>query len=562
MIWKIYEPNTRLQKVLGDALGVSPLFAQLLLNRGIKTPEQGHHFLFGGLDDCADPFLMKDMEKASLRIKSAIDKKEKVLIYGDYDVDGVTSIALLADILEHLDADYQTFIPNRVEEGYGLNMDAITWAGTSGVDLIVTVDCGIDSVEEVEYAGSRGIDVIVTDHHVPKLSRRPPAYAVVDPHQADCAYPYKDLAGVGIAYKLAQALTKGGENVADRHLDLVALGTIADVAPLTGENRILVKSGMEQLKRTEKPGLKALMDVAGIEAERLTCRSVGFALGPRINAMGRINSADTALKLLMCMENSEAREIAAVLDRENRNRQSIQKGILKGALERVENDIDLSGRKVIVLADDQWHPGVIGIVASRLTEEYNKPTILIALEGKTGRGSGRSVEGFNLFEAINKAGEHLLGFGGHKGACGIEIEREKVQLFTERLNAVAGECFKENAELLPELKVDLQLPFSHISVRLINEIDKLMPYGSENEEPVFTTSGITVKNVPRDIGASGFKFLATCGSLTTCEAITFRKNHVARPKRGDAIDLAYTPSINSWRGIDSIQLNIKDLRIC
>lgn len=560
MIWKTFESNQRLQKQLSEHTGVSPVLAQLLLNRGVRTPEQAQDFLFGKLSSCHDPFLLKDMQKAVDRIRKAAEKKEKILIYGDYDVDGVTSTALLVHAFREIGADFETFIPNRLEEGYGMNIRAVALAREQGVKLIVTVDCGINSVHEIETANSYGIDVIVTDHHEVKDNEIPPAYAIVDPHQSDCNYPFKFLAGVGVAYKLARALLKGREESVDRHLDLVALGTVADVAPLCGENRILTKSGLEKLRFTSKEGLKALMDVARVQSDRITCRHIGFALGPRINAMGRVGSANTALELLLCEDQAKARELANILERENRNRQSIEKDILSDAMRMVEEEVDLDSERIIVLASDKWHPGVVGIVASRLTEEYALPAILISLDGEKGKGSGRSIDGFNLFEAISKAEEHLEDFGGHEAACGVRIKSDKVKEFRRKVNEAATECCTDKEPLLPELHIDMDLPFAQVGVKLIDELRLLMPHGPGNNEPVFAASGIKVKSPLREIGKSGFKFMAMCGSMT-CEAITFRKDEVHRPRQGDMINLAYSPSINSWEGIDTIQLNIKDLQI-
>jgi len=560
MIWKIHETNTRLQKVLSESLGISPLFAQLLVNRNLKTPEQAQDFLFGGISACRDPFLMKDMDRAVSRIKEAIVNEEKILIYGDYDVDGVTSTALLSNCLNDLGANFETFIPNRLEDGYGMNVRAVALARDHGVKLIITVDCGINSVKEVDVASKYGIDVIITDHHELKGDAHSAAYAIIDPHQEACEYPFKFLAGVGVAYKLARGLMAGREAEVDKHLDLVALGTIADVAPLNGENRILTKLGLKRLKNTDKPGLKALMEVAKVDQEKLTCRNIGFALGPRINAMGRVGSANVALELIMCTDDVKARSLARTLDKENRNRQTIERGIVKEAVDMIKADPDKYGEHVIIMADSAWHPGVIGIVASRITEQFNKPAILIALDGEQGKGSGRAVDGFNLFKAIDKSSEHLVDFGGHEAACGVKIEKAKVDSFRKKINEIAEECFMEEEEQVAELKVDLNIPFSHIGVKLINELELLSPHGPTNTEPVFSTKGIRVKSSPREIGRGGLKFLATCGTLT-CEAITFRKNSISRPKPGDIIDLAYTPSINSWAGIDSIQLNIKDLQI-
>lgn len=558
--WKVRDANVRLQETLSEALGVTPVFAQLLLNRNIRTPEQAKEFLFGDLESCHDPFLMKDMDRAVERIGRAIEAREKILVYGDFDVDGVTSTALLSSVLRDLGADCETFIPNRLEDGYGLNIRAVARAHKHGVKLLVTVDCGINSVEEVKCAKDHGIDVIVTDHHEVKGDSRPDAYAVIDPHQPECKYPFKCLAGVAVAYKLARALTKGREEIADKHLDLVALGTIADVVPLEGENRILAKSGLKKLKNTKKAGLLALMDVAGVEPEKVTCRHIGFALGPRINAMGRVGSADGALDLILSDDREKAAEMARTLDKENLNRRAIEKDIAEQASQRVKDEIDLENTNVIVLADEAWHVGVVGIVASRLTEEFGKPAILIVLDGEKGKGSGRGVKGFDLFGAVDKASEHLLDFGGHEAACGVRIERDKIDAFRQSVNKAALTSYISTEETDGELDIDLNLPFSRVGVKLINELSLLMPYGPDNSEPVFSTNGIKVKNNPRDIGKSGFKFLATCGNLT-CEAITFRKKQVTRPRPGDIIDLAYTPSINSWGGIDSIQLNIRDLNI-
>ncbi|MGB3081789.1 MAG: single-stranded-DNA-specific exonuclease RecJ [Candidatus Omnitrophota bacterium] len=560
MTWKVYESNLRLQKVLSEALGTSPILAQLLLNRNVRTPEQAQNFLFGSLSDCHDPFLMKDMEKGVSRIKQAIAKKEKILIYGDYDVDGVTSIALLAYVFKEVGANYETYIPNRLEEGYGLNIRGVAQAREDGVKLLITVDCGINSVEEVACANNYGIDVIITDHHEVKEKELPPAYAIIDPHQSDCPYPFKHLAGVGVAYKLARALMQGAEEIVDRHLDLVALGTVADICPLNGENRIMSKAGLEKLQNTDKEGLKALMDITRINPKMLTCRHIGFIIGPRINATGRVGSANTALELLMCTDPDKAREIAQLLDKQNRNRQAIEKDILKQAAEKAKNELDLERDKVIVLADDGWHPGVLGIVASRLAEEYYLPTILIAIKDDTGRGSGRSVDGFDLFGSIMEASEHLITFGGHESACGIRIKKENIESFRKSLNDVAVKSFTEKEEIKPELQIDLNLPISYIGLKLINELRMLMPHGPGNTAPIFSTNGMKVKNKPRDIGKNGFKFLAGCGDIV-CEAVTFNKNDVAKPKIGNVVNLAYTPSINSWEGIDSIQLGIKDLQM-
>jgi single-stranded-DNA-specific exonuclease len=557
--WKKAEPNTRLQRVLSSELGFSPCLAQVLINRGVSNIESARSFLFGDISSCYDPYLLKDMDRASERIRKAIAKGEKVLVYGDYDVDGVTSTALLSEVLKSLGSRCETFIPNRMEDGYGLNSEAVNLAGDRGVSLIITVDCGVNSTEEVEMANSRGIDVVITDHHEIRERSLPRACAVVAPKREDCPYPFKDLAGVGIAYKVARVLV--GENVseADRHLDLVALGTIADVAPLNGENRILAKAGLERLRVTQRPGIGALSDVAGLDQRNLTCRNISFQLAPRINAMGRVGSADMSLELFTTQDTVRAREIALTLDRENRNRQMIEKDILKRALERTRSEIDLDKEKVIVLSDGSWHPGVIGIVASRIAEEFVRPAILISMEGEEGKGSGRTAGGFDLFKAVSGASEYLSGFGGHEAACGIKIKKSEVGGFKEKINSVAaGSCFCRK-ETLQEINIDVEMPLSDLGMNTIKEFDLLMPHGPGNREPVISTEKLKVKTRPREIGRSGVKFLVTDGRVS-CEAITFRKNFFYRPSPGETVDLAYNPSINSYNGIDSLQLNIKDIR--
>jgi single-stranded-DNA-specific exonuclease len=503
---------------------------------------------------------MKDMAAAVKRVKEAVNNNEKILVYGDYDVDGVTSTALLTDVLRTMGADCEAFIPNRLEDGYGLNTKAVTLARDRHISLIITVDCGINSFDEVKCADSYGIDVIITDHHVPQEEKRPPAVAIVDPHQQDCEYPFKFLAGVGIAFKFAKAVLGKDGHIADKHLDLVALGTIADVVPVYDENRILVKEGLKKLRFTDKAGLRALVDIACLSQEDISCRDIAFGLGPRINAMGRIGSAEVALDLLLSKDSSEAIKLAKAMDEGNRNRQGVERDILKKAVTRVKEEIDLINDKIIVLADEGWHPGVIGIVASRLTEQFSKSAVLISLEGNSGKGSGRALDGFNLFGAIDASREFLTDFGGHEAACGLKIEKNNIDFFRERINAVAPDYFIDEKEAFPELKIDMRIPFAHIGTKLVKELKLMVPYGVGNPEPVFSTNGMKVKNVPRNIGRNGFKFLVTCGNITY-EAITFNSRKVDKPRQGDIINLAYYPTINNWRGISSIQLNIQDLHI-
>jgi single-stranded-DNA-specific exonuclease len=503
---------------------------------------------------------MKDMFKSAERIKKAISEKERILIYGDYDVDGVTSVALLSYVLSFMGASFETFIPDRLDEGYGLNVRAVAVARDHGVKLIVTVDCGINSYKEVKCANDYGIDVIVTDHHEIRENELPPAYAVLNPKRSDCGYPYKYLAGVGVAYKLARALMGDKASAVDEHLDLVALGTISDVSPMTGENRILAKEGLKRLSVTGKPGLRALIDSARLKKEAITCRHVGYIFGPRINAMGRVGSANTSLELLMCRDEQESVRLASILERENKNRQIIEKELLDVALDAAEKGGMARGRRSLVLSGENWHAGVLGIVASRVAETYDMPTILISLDGDKGKASGRSALGVNLFEAISGSAEHLLTFGGHALACGLSVKRDNVDVFRDAFDSAVRVQLESGKVVARELEIDMDLAFSQIGMKLLKELELFVPYGPLNSEPVFAARGLMVRSRPKEFDKGGFKFLATCGNLTH-EAITFKKNRIHKPMQGNTVNIAFTPSINKWEGIETIQLNLKDLEI-
>ena len=410
-IWNIRSADPALSQQLADSLTIPPALAQVLVNRGITTPEQADTYLNAGLESCHDPRLLKGMDRAIDRIRRAIAIGERIVVYGDYDVDGLTSTALLHYVLSELGAIVQCYIPHRVDEGYGLNLSACQTLHKSHARLVITVDCGISSFAEIEALRSFGIDTVVTDHHQPVKGKVPPAFAVINPYQPGCAYPYKALAGVGLAYKLAVALTEDEARVR-KHLDLVALGTVSDVAPLSGENRILVKYGLQTLSRAEKPGLKALIDVAGIRTDRLTAEHVGFILGPRINATGRMGSAEQALQLLLSADYAAALPLAQALDSENRERQKVESKTLREAMAIIDREINFKEHRALVLHHDTWHPGVIGIVASRLAERYYRPTVLISTAEEVAKGSCRSIRNFHIFNALSQCSHLLEDFGG------------------------------------------------------------------------------------------------------------------------------------------------------
>lgn len=557
-IWRIKDPDPLVQSNLAESLNISRVTAQLLMNRGMCTTESAAEFMNSSLASCHDPLLFKDMDKAIQRIKRAILKKEKILVYGDYDVDGMTSVTIVYSALKNLGALVDTYIPNRIEEGYGLNNGAIKRAHAGGISLIITVDCGITSFKEVDHAAMLDIDVIITDHHEVMEGRVPRALAVINALQSDCAYPFKHLAGVGIAYKLAKALYEGTPHFAEDFLDLVALGTVADIAPLLGENRTLTKHGLAELTTRNRVGLKALMDVAGLGNKDISSGHIGFALGPRINAMGRVGSPQKALDLLLGDNEEEAITLAKVLDSENKSRQKIEKKILDEALTKVEREVNFKDHRIIVLASENWHPGVIGIVASRLADRFYRPAIMISLDGKMGKGSGRSIEHFHLFEYLLRCKEHLVGFGGHEGACGITIDKDNIADFREKINAEAAKDADESI-FSEKLDIDMDLPLGSLNEDVIKEMESLSPFGSENPRPVLASRNLTVKDGPRPIGKNGFKIWVTDGQIT-CEAITFNKDKFEYPETGRSADIAYMPSVNDWQGVKSIQLELLDIK--
>lgn len=558
MIWNIKKTVPDIQKAFSSELKISEITAQLLSNRGIDNIKEAGEFIACSLSSCHDPFLLKDMDKAVSRIKGAISGKEKILIYGDYDVDGMTSVALLKKALLNLGAIVETYIPNRLEEGYGLNINAIKRALKDGISLIVTVDCGISSFKEIEYAKALKIDVIVTDHHEIVNSRIPQAYAIINPLQESCSYPFKHLAGVGLAYKLAKALYDGTSFFAEDFLDLVSLGTIADIVPLKGENRILAKHGLDEINKRNRIGLNALTEVAGLSGKDVSSGHIGFILGPRINAMGRVGSPQKALELLLSDNKQEAMKLAKMLDTENRNRQKIESRILEEALSKIEREVNFKHHKVIVLGSEGWHAGVIGIVASRIADRFYRPTILVSLDGKYGKGSGRSVEKFNLFDILIQCKDMLIGFGGHEGACGLTIEKDRLDEFRDKINIEAGRYVSEDI-FNPQLDIDMEIPLNLLTGDVIDEIESLAPFGEENPRPVFSSRNLIVKDGPKQIGKKGFKVWVTDNNIT-CEAISFGRNEISAPKTGSGIDLAYIPSINDWQGLQSIQLELKDIK--
>ncbi|MDD5085716.1 MAG: single-stranded-DNA-specific exonuclease RecJ [Candidatus Omnitrophica bacterium] len=552
--WSVIESDLSADKSLAREFQIPPLVLKLLHNRGYATSEAVRRFLYGSLDDLYDPYLLKGMEQAVRRIMRAIDKNELILIHGDYDVDGITAAALLAKIFQTLKVPFLVYLPHRLNEGYGFSAEAVNYAKERGASLIVTVDCGISAPEEVTHACSLGIDVIVTDHHRVLGHRMPPAVAVVDPWQTDCTYPFKNLSGAGIAYKLARALV--GES-ADQFLDLVALGTVGDIAPLLDENRILVKSGLAQLDKGTNIGLKALAKVACLKSKKTTSAHLAFILGPRLNASGRMGSADCAFQLLIAEDEKEAARLAAILDGENRERQRLEREITKQAIAKAEKEFNFNQDRVVVVWNEGWHPGVIGIVASRLVERFYRPSIVISLADGKGKGSGRSISGFNLFEALDGAQSHLLEFGGHEAAAGLSICESELGLFRDKLNEIARVRL-EARHLTRNVAVDSIVRLEDLSYEFLRQLELLEPFGSGNRRPVFLTHELKFKGSPIRYDGKSLRARVTDGTQIA-ELLWQRPRDFFFDEDG-SFDLIYSPGLRRWEGMDGLVLEVKDLR--
>ncbi len=562
--WKILPSEPELQKKLAEELRLSPLLAQLLINREISDPQQADKFLSSTLSDLHPPFLMKDMDKAVDRIIQAIKNRERLCIYGDYDADGITATALLKIFLSEIGAQTLSYLPHRLKEGHGLNPEALDRLSQQGVKLLITVDCGISDNEQVAYARRLGIDVIITDHHeVPE--ELPPALAILNPRQKDCNFPYKTLAGVGVAFNLVIALRTRlreagffGDREAPnlkQYLDLVALGTIADIAPLTDENRIFARYGLEQLTAGRRVGIRALKEVSGCAFGSVNTVTVGFRLAPRINAAGRLSQADESFRLLTTNSEEEAITIARKLNEENFQRQQIEEDILKETCSLVEADVRLKKGASLVLAFPDWHPGVIGIAASRLTNEYFKPTILIAVKEGLGRGSARSIPGFDLYQGLRSCHDLLKTYGGHRWAAGLTILEDRIDEFRDRFELLVAKSLSEE-DLIPQLSIDALLPLPKITETLIEELNLLEPFGSGNPEPTFATTGLRLTD-SRIVGNDHLKLnISEQGRFYS--AIGFRM--ADRHPLPSTIDLAFIPQFNEWEGVRSIQLKVKDVR--
>lgn len=534
----------------------TPLFLNLLASRGFNTFEQIETFLYPPREGFFNPFLMKGMRQAVERIRRAQASCEKVLIHGDYDVDGITGAAIVSLALGRLGVSHETFLPERSRDGYGVSQEAIRKAAHQGIRLLITVDCGISAKEEIEEASHLGIDAIVLDHHQIPCGGLPPAESVLNPLQGGCAYPFKELSAGGLAFKLAQALLGEG---AFEYLDLATLSTVADLAPLVGENRIIVREGLCQLSARRRIGIKALLEAAGLRSQEIRTGHVGFVLGPRINASGRMSSALTALRLLLTPSEREARSLARILEEENKRRQQEERRVVREAVEEVERTVNFAKERVLVVAREGWHQGVIGIVASRLVERYHRPSLVIALEGNEGKGSGRSIRSFHLFKALAACRESLLEFGGHEQAAGFTLRRDQIPSLRKRLNEHSRAVYP--AEIfLRSIDIDLEIALSDLRPIFLRELELLEPFGVGNPKPVFLTRGLQVKNAGTSLRLQRQQAWVTDGSLTYEVAISERSGIPFDFEAGACLDLVYTLGQRRWAGEMVPVLEAKDAK--
>lgn len=564
-IWESYACDDEAARRLAGELHVSDVTARLLCIRGLADPDEARRFLHPSLDDLLDPFRLADMDVAVDRLLRAVAGRERIAIHGDYDVDGVTSTVILRRCLEMLGGDVIHFIPERVRDGYGLQPAALVRLHSQGVRLVVSVDCGIRAADAARHAAELGLDLIITDHHEPG-AELPPALAVINPKRHDCTYPDKHLAGVGVALKLVQALcVRSGKSAwLPAFVKVAAIGTMADVVPLVGENRILAKLGLAMLsKGPNKIGLRALIDVAGLTGRTLDSYHVGFMLAPRINAAGRMSTPDLAARLLLASDDGmevEARALAEQLDQENQRRQQEEAEITARARKAVETDPEIGARTVIVVAGAEWHRGVIGIVASKLVDAFQRPAIVLSIDGDTAHGSCRSIPGFDILAALEHAAPLLAKFGGHKQAAGLTLEAARIRDLRAAVNDFADTRIGPD-DLRPRLWIDAPLTFRDISPQVAAEVASLAPFGVGNPNPVFRASGVEVVDGPRRLKERHLKMtFRQDGRVLRGVAWRAIDREAFVTEHRAALDLAFSVEHNEWNGDRYLELTIADFR--
>jgi len=568
--WEIAQPFDDAE-AMGRSLHVHPLVAQVLHNRGLDDPVVAGKFLDPKLTDLHDPELLSGAVEAAGRIAHAVSAGQKIVIYGDYDVDGITGTAILHAILRMVDAKVEYYVPHRLEEGYGLNIEAVDKLIAGGAELMVTVDCGISAVQPVARAVAAGLEVIVTDHHSPG-SELPPASVIVHPSLPGSEYPNANLAGAGVAFKLAWQVARticGSNRVDDKMRQFLldatcfaALGTIADVVPLLGENRVLARYGLSGLSGTEHVGLRALMASASLVGQKLDAYHVGFVLGPRLNAAGRMGHASLAVEMLTGASPERSSEIAQYLDEQNTERRKVQDEITAEAIEMIESKgLAAPGLHAIVVGSENWHGGVIGIVASRLVGRFGRPAIVCSLREDSAQGSARSIEGFNIYTALAACGDHLEGFGGHAMAAGLTIDRRKLDAFSDAFVSYASSHISAE-QLTPVLKIDATTTLADLSYDTVRNLSKMAPFGRGNAAPVVAVKDCQVLTGPRRIGRSGTTISMTLGhQAASMRAVGFGMGDLAEMLVGvNAVDVAFEPQLNTFRGNTTVQAMLRDVR--
>jgi single-stranded-DNA-specific exonuclease len=562
-IWRLKSPSNLASRLTGEA-DVTPLQAKLLVNRGVSNGETARIFLHPQLNHMADPMLLKDMDAATEIIVDALENREKITVFGDYDADGLTATALLLNFLSSLGISVSSYIPNRLKEGYGLNSKAVDTIANGGTNLIITVDCGIANETEIAYAKTKGLKVVVTDHHqIPNGFR--PDYPVVDPHRTDCAFPFKHLAGVGLAFFLAvavrAALRKKGwfkrrpEPDLKRYLDLVALGTVADRVPLTGQNRILVNGGLGTMARSRWTGLNAMMAVANIAASEITAEDLAFKLGPRLNAPGRMGDPEIGVKALTIEEPELALDLALGMNAANSRRQSLEKTILDQIHLTIESREKIRDSRTLMFAGEDWHPGVLGIIASRLVDSFHRPSLVLNIRNGMAVGSGRSIEGFDLYHALGQLSHLFEKFGGHSHAAGFTLKVKNLDTLERDIEALARDTLTAE-DLIPTIDVDAEILLEDITFETVRQIEALSPFGEGNPEPLFYARSLRVVN-SRIVGGQHLSLKVQQGKKNF-EAIGFGlSNH--HSLEGKTVNMVFNPGLNRWQGHERLQLRIVDL---
>lgn len=560
------DDELKIIKTLVEELNISHVLAQLLVQRGVNTFEEARVFFRPDLSQLHDPFLMADMDKAVARLSEAMELNQKILIYGDYDVDGTTSVSLVYKFLKQFHSNLDFYIPDRYSEGYGISYQGIDFASTNGFKLVVALDCGIKAVDKVKYANTLGIDFIICDHHTPD-AELPPAVAVLDSKRKDCHYPYKELSGCGVGFKLMQAFASVNNidfSELTPLLDLVALSIASDIVPITGENRILAFYGLKQINSNPSVGIKSIMDICGLSDKELNISEIVFKIGPRINASGRMKSGSEAVQLLIANDPVFAKEKCCTINEYNNDRKDLDKNITDEAIELIVSDERYAKRRSIVIHKPDWHKGVIGIVASRLTEEYYKPTIVLTNSNGLASGSARSVHGFDIYKAIDSCRDLLENFGGHMYAAGLSLKEENISLFTERFEKFVSENILEE-QTYPQIEVDAVMSFNDITPKFYRVLKQFGPFGPGNMKPVFVTKEVIDYGTSRLVGKEQEHLkleLVDSSSENVMNGIAFRmhafNDHI---KALNPLDICYTIEENTFNGNTNIQLLIRDIKI-